>query len=399
MPPRSSAAPESRRKGPEATDARTEIVSELHRIFAESPTLGKCYLARTGLEDGRPLMLREVADRAERVGFSRRVTNERIRQVTVLAAEHLRAHSGSCEWPRFRAAAAAAHSGSPLTIGQFVAAFGYRDSEHPKSVFKALRRFADTCRLPFDFRTKQAGSHGMWVGSGEAEGAFSRLRQLNSVVGNLFGELGPVAAVLGCRDDALARTIAASPRWEFLDEEGRYFWKRPLRLPPLNDRAPTGNKVLTVLCVVFSGVKEAATADLAKSVVRHRSLRNRSVPVAVIESIAARSGLFEVADGRIRRGAGWGGQPVGGRDRLLLGIAERRGRAVSSRVLRTELVRGGLSQTNAMITIVHTPFLVHVKSGNPQEEGRYEFVAEPRNIAPGPPDRAAGSPVSAAGRS
>lgn len=395
MPPRSAAAPESPRKGPAAPDARTEIVSELHRIFAgELPTLEKCYLARTGLENGRPLMLREVAGRADRFGFTRRVTVERIRQITVLAEEHLRAHSESCEWPCFRAAAAAAAAPSdfPLTPAQFVAAFGYPDSEHPKSVFAALERFAGICRLPFDFRTKKVGSHGWWVGSGEAAGAFSMLRRINAAVGNLFGEVAPVAAVLGCRDDALARTIAASPRWELLDEEGRYFWKRPLRLPPPNDRAPTGNKVLTVLCVVFAGVKEAATADLAKSVVRHRSLRNLSVPAAVIESIAARSGLFEVAAGRIRRGAGWGGQAVGDRDRLLLGIGERRGRAVSSRVLRAELVRGGLSQNNAMITIAHTPFLVHVKSGRHRERGRYEFVAEPRDFDPG-------SPVSAAVRS
>lgn len=392
MPPRSSAAPESRRKGPEAADARTEIVSELRRIFAESPTLGKCYLARTGLESGRPLVLREVADRAERFGFARRVTKERIRQVIVLAEEHLRGHSQSCEWPRFRAAAAAARSGLPLTLEQFVGAFGYRDSERLKPVFAALKRFADTCGLPFDFRMKQVGSHGSWVGGGEAGGAFSMLRRLNSVVGNLFGEVGPVAAVLGCREDALARTIAASPRWEFLDEEGRYFWKRPLLLPPPNDRTLTGNKVLTVLCAVFAGVKEAAAADLAKSVVRHRSLRNRSVPVEVIESIAARSGLFEVADGRIRRGGGWGGQPVGERDRILLGIGERRGPAVSSRVLRTELLRGGLSKTNTMITIAHTPFLVHTKSGHGLEEGRYEFVA-------GPEDIDTGSPVPAAVRS
>lgn len=87
MTPRNPAAPESRRKAPEAPDARTEIVSELRRIFAERPTWGKCFLARTGLEDGRPLILREVAERAERFGFARPVTRERIRQVTILAEE------------------------------------------------------------------------------------------------------------------------------------------------------------------------------------------------------------------------------------------------------------------------------------------------------------------------
>lgn len=390
MAPRTSAAPQSRRKGPEAPDARTEIVSELRRIFAEKPIWEKCYLARTGLENGRPLILRALGDRAERFGLARSVTRERIRQITALAEEHLRAHSKSVAWPRFRAAAAAARSGLPLTLAEFVGAFGYRGSVRPKPLFATLQRFADICRLPFDFQTKRVGSHGFLVGSGEAAAIFSTLRGLDSVVGALFGEVGPVAAVLDCREETLARAIAMSRRWEFLDEEGRYFWKRP-PLPPPNDRSPTGNKVLTVLCVVFAGVKEAAAADLVQSVARHRSLRNRSVPVAVLESIAERSGLFEVEGGRIRRGEGWGGQPVGDRDRLLLGIGERHGRAVSSHLLFTELVRGGLSKTNAWITIACSPFLVHTKSGGARKAGLYEFIAGPEDIAPG-------SPVSAAVR-
>lgn len=384
MASRTSPAQTSPGGGADPEAAKTEVIAAIRRAFSGKPHWGTLLLARTGLENGRPLTLQNLAVQGDRFGFSRPVTRERIRQVVALAERYLESNAPTLPWTHFRAAALAAQSSLPMPVDEFVAGFGYREVTDPRNLFRALGRLARAFALPFDFRLDLVlPQRDFLVCAAEAEHALATLRRLNAVVGGLYGEVKPVAAELGCRRESLVQLIGGSSRWEFLDEERRYFWRRPRVLPPPRF-AVTGNRILTVLCVVFAGAKRAEVEDLARSLFRHRSLRNVPVPARVIAGIAEKSGLFEVRAGRIARGEGWTWRWVSEKDRALLAICARFGRSVTSRLLTTELVRNGLPQKRAWQAMTFSPFLIHTVSGIFTEVGRYEFVVEPEDI-----DRAA----------
>jgi len=193
------------------------------------------------------------------------------------------------------------------------------------------------------------------------------------------------ASRIDCREESLRRAIDASDRLEFLDEGRQYFWKRP-SLPPQNYRI-TRNRILTSLCKVFSVTDRAETLDLACSI--PRTFRERTtnpegqsldVPIPVLEGIAERSGLFEVADGEIRRRPDIQWCSIGRRDLALLEICVAHGRIVPSNVIYSGLVRDGLTSENAGIVVAYSPFLVHTQSGVGYKQGIYKFVPRPEEI-------------------
>lgn len=173
-----------------------------------------------------------------------------------------------------------------------------------------------------------------------------------------------------------------STYWEFLDDEQRYFWNKPV-LPPRNYRI-TGNPILTSLCKVFSVTERAGSSDLVQSVARDRMVRkwDRSpeISVSVLEAIAERSGLFDIYDGEIRRRKGLEWCSIGRRDLALLRVCVECGRIVSSNVLYSQLLRSGLSKENAGGVVAYSPFLIHTLSGVGYMEGVYKFVPRPEEI-------------------
>lgn len=383
MAPRTASPPNPGESGPDPTTAREEIVAAVRRLFAHEPGWTQRFLARTGLENGRPRTLQYLADRAPEFGFPRPVTREWFRRVLDPAEEYLRAKAPTLPWPRFREAARAAHSRLPLPLDEFLAGFGYREFSPPRKLFQSLETFAGSCALPFDFRLDIRQRREVSVRAADEERLVATLQRLRQVVGSAYGEVEPVAAELGCSARSLVRLVTTVSDWEFLDEEQRYFWRRP-KLPPPRF-AVTGNQVLTVLCAVFAGVERAESADLERSVCRHqalRHLRNRPVPARVIELIAARSGLFEVRNGQIRRGRGWTWRRLNERNRALVGICARLGRVVSSRTLSAELVRSGQRKEHAWLAMTVSPFLIYLRPEVFRKDGRYRFVMEPEDIDP-----------------
>lgn len=383
MAPRTASPPNSGESGPDPTTAREEIVAAIRRLFAHEPGWTQRFLARTGLENGRPRTLQYLADRAPEFGFPRPVTREWFRRVLDPAEEYLRAKAPALPWPRLREATRAAHSRLPLPLGEFLAGFGYREFSPPRKLFRSLETFAGSCALPFDFRLDIRQRREVSVRAADEERLVATLQRLQQAVGGVYGEVEPVAAELGCSTRSLVQLITTVSDWEFLDDEQRYFWRLP-KLPPPRF-AVTGNRVLTVLCVVFAGVERAESADLERSVCRHQALRHprkRPVPARVIELIAARSGLFEVRNGQIRRGKGWTWRRLNERNRALVGICARLGRVVSSRTLSAELVQSGRRKEHAWLTMAVSPFLIYLGPEVFRKDGRYRFVMEPEDIDP-----------------
>lgn len=351
---------------------RAEWTGAIRRFFEGRPSWGECLLHYTGLLDGMSRTLQEIADDGEDYGFERAVTRERIRQVLGMARERLSRRAPHREWSVYSATVDRMRSILPCSPGRFVEVFGYPDAPNPVRLFQQLGEIAESLRLEFDYFLVEPPQFGPIVVRGAEQSAMKPLWNLNKLVGSTFGDVETAARELSCSQGLLASAIRASDRWEFLDDYDRYFWKRPALPPPRPN--VTGNKILTILCLLFAAGERAHSSDLEISVVRHRALRKEEVPAQVIELIARRSGLFEVENGEIRRGTGWEWSHVSNRDRILLDIFARHGSVVSSRVLYAELVRGGLSKENASITVAHSPFLIHAKSGVGFKEGIYRCV-------------------------
>jgi len=130
---------------------------------------------------------------------------------------------------------------------------------------------------------------------------------------------------------------------------------------------------------VFSVAREANVVDLAQAVWRQRGVRTK-VPQEVVESIAARSGLFDLEQGLLRRKAGQAWFCLGERDLNLLRVFVQRGRVLSSQILYSSLVRHGLTSGNAGVVIACSPFLVHTKAGKFLDEGVYKLVCRTDDV-------------------
>ena len=253
-----------------------------------------------------------------------------------------------------------------------MSSLGYDDCQDPRRLCMGLAEITKLFGLDFAFRFAYIGTVGPLVIHERDEARILPLQGLDRLVGSTYGEISETSKALDCSIEVLSRAIQVSERWEFLDTNSRYFWKRPVLPPPRYE--VTGNKVLTVLCVLFAAADRAYSVDLARSIVRHRSLRNQHIPSQVIELIAQKSGLFVVVDGEIRRGDAWSWFHVSDRDRILLDIIAQHGPVVFSDILYSELIRSGLSKENAGITVACSPFLTHTQSGVGFKRGIYKYV-------------------------
>ena len=236
--------------------------------------------------------------------------------------------------------------------------------------------------FPFDLRTF-GGGLGTLVIDPADEATLTTIQRLTDIANGPFFDTVDVAQELGCGEDLLRATIDASPVWEFLDDDCQYFWKRP-NLPPRN-YSITGNAILTCLCKIFSATHRVVVSDLVDSVVRDRILRTKGdsipdIPVPVLRGIAVRSGLFDVRGEEIVRKPESKWSSLGHRDAMLLRACVDCGRVVTSDVIHSRLVKDGLTQQNAAVTIAYSPFLIHSRSGCGPKQGIYKFVTKPEDV-------------------
>ena len=361
---------------------REELIAAIcHLLAGEREALTKCFLVYHGVEGRCVHSLRKIGASGVRYGFERPVSRERVRQILDRAERIVRGGARLVEIARWTSTVEKTLSKLPSSARSFALTFGYSGADESRSTFEMLDLCANIFSLDFPFELKTLESEGLGsvVVERDADQGISRLLD---TLGGPFAALTEISGITGVSEERLEDIIDASPRWEFLDPERRYFWKRP-RLPPTNFRL-TGNPVLNCICKIFSVARVVRTADLTQSIIRERSLRQDDavlhVPASVLEGVAEGSGLFEVGDGYISRKGGIEWCTVGRRDVALLRACVEYGRVVSSRELYSWLVRCGLTEENANITVAYSPFLVHTRSGVGTKEGIYRFVVDQEHL-------------------
>ena len=362
---------------------RGELVQAVTRLLADRQGVSpECFVAYHGIDGEPKRTLQEIGDEGEKYGFNRTVTRERVRQVLKKTESSLRESASRARFVRWQMAVEETRLLLPTSVHLFASRFGYESAEDPEYIFKMLNLCADILDLKFPFVLRTFSRLGAMIVDSDDDEGLSFISRLDEIAGGPYSELTEVSERIGCEKELLAKVIDASSCCEFLDDERRYYWKRP-RLPPKN-HGVTGNSVLTILCKVFSVTRHAMTTDLARSIVRDRILRKSGLaselPIRVLEGIADRSGLFDVGDGRISRKKGLEWCVIGQRDVALLKICVEHGRVVPSHLVYSYLLHSGLTQQNAAITVVHSPFLVHTQSGRGYKEGIYKFVVHADDI-------------------
>ena len=362
--------------GPRET-ARDELLRVVKELLEERRGVSyRCLVAHRGI-DGEPgKTLQEIGKGGSRYGFRNPVTRERVRQVVQSSEDRLRKRKGSVRFRSWELAAKYARENLPASVSSFASKFGYDSTEKPEAVFAMLKRCADVFGLEYEFDT---------IGNLVIDAADDAVRALVAGLwrrAKPYGELKDVVESTGCEEKKLKEIIHASPELEFLEEECRYFWKRP-GLPPKN-YGLTGNAILTCLCKVFSVATHVKVSDLVQSVRREHNLRKggymMDIPGPVIEGVARCSGMFDVDGGRISRKAELQWCNIGKRDVALLNICVEHGRVVSTNVIYSGLVDVGFTRENAAATVGYSPFLVHMQSGGGYKEGIYKFVVGPEEI-------------------
>lgn len=374
---------ESARAAERAETVREALACTVVRLLADVRGVSpNAFLAYHGVDGGPRRTLQEIGDAGDIYGFSRSVTRERVRQILKNTERRLRTRSRRLQFALWETAAQDALRRLPASPASFASRFGYGGVQEPERAFQTLELCAGIFKLEFPFELRTFRAVGALVVRRGHDAEHAVALRLPEAASGLYADLAEVARRVGAEAEYVARFVDASPHWEFLDDERRYFWKRP-SLPPQNF-AMTGNAILTSLCKVLSAATGATSADLARSIPRDRMARKDGpagdLPLPVIEGVATRSGLFDVDAGRITKKAGAGWRVVGKGDAALLAICAEHGRVVPSRIVYSSLVRSGLTRDNAGRIVAYSPFLVHTQSGIGNKEGIYKFVVEPDDI-------------------
>ncbi len=337
-----------------------------------------CFIAYYGL-DGQDATLDAIGLNGEEYGFGRPVTRERVRQVLVKARKAIQADAPLVRFHCWDPVVKQLRAESPIEPEALFSLLGYERPPHVGRAYRRLKEIAEIFGLgpPFELRAVASDEEFIFYASQSISNSW--VERLRSAPPTPFAIVAEVAKDVGCEEECLRRVLSVSRRWEFLDTTSQHFWRRP-DLPP-RDFSKTRNSILTSLCKVFSVGGYASSRDLAMSIGRDRIVRKGGPPVqlprAVVEGIAEKSGLFDVAAGEIRRKADvepW--NCLSKRDMVLLRVAAMHGRVVSSKDLYSSLVREGLSQGNAGQVVQFSPFLVHTQSGVGETEGIYKFVLD-----------------------
>ena len=345
-------------------------------LFRTAP----CVLAYLGLDDGKIPTLQSLADNANHYGFDRPVTRERVRQIVQRAVQHIRAESGRIHLQKWGEAVEEMKTRAPLSPGDFVAAFGFKPGGKPVQQVAALADWADRLRMDWPFAMLENSTLGRLVVMKRTEETWGEtLRQIPKEAGGSYVSVRAAAQALDCETTFLREMLERSPKWSRLDEGGLYYWKQP-RLPP-RDLAKTRNPLLTTLVRVFSVTERAWSAELVLAIARARIMRKGEdgipdLPVEVVEAIAEQSGLFKARDGEIIRMPAQSWDTLNEHDETLLRVYGEHGRTIPSHVLHGGLIRAGLSQEVARVTVAYSPFCIHTTSGVGYKEGRYKSIAQ-----------------------
>ncbi|MCY4498315.1 MAG: hypothetical protein OXC14_13620 [Rhodospirillaceae bacterium] len=338
-----------------------------------------CVLAYFGLEDGEKQTLQSLADNATRYGFDRPVTRERVRQVVQNAVRYIGTESRRIHLQTWSETVEDLKTRTPLAPSDFAAAFGFKPGGDPVPQVAALGKWADRLSMDWPFAVLESPVLGSLVVTKQAEEKWGEtLREIPREAGGSYVSVRRAAQALDCETKVLIKMLERSPKWGRLDKEGLYYWKRP-KLPP-RDLAKTRNPLLTTLLRVFSVTGRAWSAELVLAIARARIMRKGEdgipdLPVEVLEGIAEQSGLFVARDGEIIRTQAQSWNTLNEHDEMLLRVYGEHGRTISSHVLHGGLIRAGLSQDVARVTVAYSPFCIHTASGVGYKEGRYKSIA------------------------
>lgn len=363
---------------------REELLGVVAALLAGKPaSWSASFLAHRALSGGESQTLDVIGASGAEYGFSRsKVSRQAVQQVCARAEKTLRGGADRVQLRLWNPAVDRVQRELPGSFGTFLQCFGYRGGPEAKGSFYMLKEVADIFGLAFPFEVGELGSKDWFVVCADTR-VSAWLAELAGKSSSAYCDFRATVGELRCEAEWLRGVIGCSRRLEFLDDDQRYFWKRP-RLPP-KSFSKTINPILTSLCNVFSVAKTASSPMLAASLGGSRMLRKdgpaRVLPVEVVEGIATRSGLFEVENGQISRRRdveAW--CALWPRELALLRVGAEYGSVVSSRDLYPALVRQGLSEGNANQVIEFSPFLVHSERGGGAIEGVYKFVLDPALI-------------------
>lgn len=368
---------------PDAMTFREEAISVVTGVL-EGPPHSRLasFLAYHGLAGDAPT-LDVMGKNGPEYGFGRPVTRERVRQILKKASKKLESQASRVRIKHWSPAVSKVKADWPVSVLSFLRLLGYEHDSVPATAYRRLVLLAELLNLDLPFALLDLGA-GQTLLFPEEHAPPQRLSaRLRAATRGGYAEMSDTTAELANADAWLPRLISAQARYEFLDADQSYFWRRP-NLPPRNV-SKTGNPILTSLCKVFSVADRAASRELARSLGRDRTVRAggppRALPVAVVEGVAKQSGMFDVVGGQIQRKADlprW--QSVPRREALLMQVARRYGRVISSKDLYSSLVQMGLSKGNATQIVQFSPFLLHTQAGVGEVEGVYKFVFDPERM-------------------
>ena len=349
-------------------------------LFRTAP----CVFAYLGLDDGEAPKLQRLADNANHYGFDRPVTRERVRQVVQRAVDEIRDQAGRIHLQTWGDTVHEMKTRTPVAPSDFVAAFGLQPGRELVRQVATLEKWADRLRLDWPFAILKSRALGALVVTKQAGEMWGdTLRDIPKEAGGSYVSVRTAARALDCEANRLREMLEGSPKWGRLDDDGLYYWKRP-KLPP-RDLAKTLNPLLTTLLRVFSVTERAWSAELILAIARSRIMRKGedgipNLPVEVVEGIAEQSGLFVARDGEIIRTQARSWNTLNEHDETLLRVYAEHGRTISSHVLHGGLIRAGLSQEVARVTVAYSPFCIHTASGIGYKEGRYKSIAQTSEI-------------------
>lgn len=365
-----------------ANTVKEELLYVVNRLLSGAlQNRAQCFIRYRGIDGGEALTLQEIADQAIEYGFNKPVSRERVRQVIVQAEERLRHRSKNARFVKWKSTIQEAEGREPgdnpiWTIRHFVSLFGYGSAPNPARMFDQLKAMSDIFGMDFPFKSIETGDDEIIVRLKDIDTpkALHTLENLNS---NMYHKLAESLKHIDCEGTSLRKIIEVHHRWAFLDDACQYFWRKPKF--PLQNYRITGNVILTCLCKIFSVAEEVSTFDLARSIPRHK-LVHRDVPTVVLEGVAEQSGLFEVGGGIIVKKAKCEWMTINRQDLSLLRVCVEHGQVVPSHVIYPSLVRYGLTEQSAAITVSYSPFLIHIQSGVGAKEGIYKFILSPEHI-------------------